>query len=199
MKQTFLLILLCVLSVAGYAQTEAQPAEAGHLNELVKLELGLHGGGLVYEFPLSRNLLMDVGAGLGMGYAVHGGGFRATWVINDPVAYFKTNFRYMYNREKRALKGKSVIHNTGNYVGFQAKYATTPVFNNSNNWDQRYNFLSRTLLSEFHWGIQRPLGQNFLFNLHLGLGYAHDFDFNMGSVYLAVGPKFSYILLRKSR
>lgn len=204
MKRTCLLILLCLWSVTGFAQTEPQPAEADHLNELVKLEFGLHGVGFAYEMPLSSRFLVDFSAGLGMGYAIQRGAyytdsFKSTWILNDPAAYLKSDVRYIYNREKRLAKGKSLRNNTGNYLGFQAKYTTRRMFNNSSDYMRIVDPLNRALLSEVHWGMQRPLGENFLFNLHLGLGYAHDFDFNNGSVYPALGVRFNYILLKKDR
>jgi hypothetical protein len=141
---------------------------------------------------------VNLSAGLGGGYYIYSNGFHSSWIINEPVAYFKSEFKYTYNRNKRLAKSKPILNNAGNYVAFQTKYATNRVFG-KNEWEESANPLKRTLLNEFHWGLQRPLGQKFLFNFHLGLGYASDFDFNSNHIYPAAGAQFAYIISRSNR
>lgn len=49
-------------------------------------------------------------------------------------------------------------------------------------------------MNEVHWGIQRSLGKKWIFNTHIGLGYARDFKLDSGTLYPAIGIKFSYKL-----
>lgn len=169
------------------------------LRPLFKIELGGAGLGLAYELPLADRWSIDVSTGLGGGHRIEddfsGRTFQYTWVINDPVIYLKSEVKYHYNRPKRLRKGRSLRNNASNYVAFQTKYTTQRVFG-STVYDQLREPLNNTLLNEIHWGLQRPLGQRFLFNFHLGLGYAFDYDFNNGSVYPGLGLKFSYIIFR---
>lgn len=193
MRTHLLLIALLILSYKSTAQT-TETGESEALVRLAKLDIGLHGLGVAYELPFSERWSVDLSAGLGGGYSVWGNDFKSTFVINDPVAYFKSEVKYTYNRARRLSRSKSIIHNTGNFIAFQTKYTTRRVFGSPSMYDGGYDFLNRTLLNEVHWGIQRPLGQNFLFNMHLGLGYAADFDFNDTQAYPAAGVRFAYIL-----
>lgn len=186
-----------ILTFHAVAQPDEYTAST-ELERIVKLELGLQGIGLGYELPFSEKWSVNLGAGLGGGYSVYDSSFRSTFVINQPVAYFRSEFKYTYNRRKRLSKSKSVLNNAGNYIAFQTKYTTRRVFG-GNTWDEMTDPLNRTLLNEIHWGIQRPLGQKFIFNFHLGLGYAADFDFNDGQVYPAAGVQFAYILSKRNR
>lgn len=197
MKKNFLLLAFFIFTFHAVAQT-TENTESIELERILKLELGLQGIGVGYEFPLSEKWSVNLSAGLGGGYSVYASSFRSTFVINQPVAYSRSEFKYIYNRRKRLSKSKSILHNTGNYLALQTKYTTRRVFGGTT-WDEITDPLNRTLLNEIHWGIQRPLGQKFIFNSHIGFGYAADFDFNDGQVYPAAGVQFAYILSKRNR
>lgn len=196
MKKNFLLLAFTFFSFGAIAQT-TEPIKSAELVPMAKLELGLHGIGVGYELPFSEKLSANFSAGLGGGYSIWNNHFQSTFVLNEPVVYFRSELKYTYNRNKRLYKSKSILNNAGNYVAFQTKYTTRRVFGSPSMYDGDYTFLNRTLLNEVHWGIQRPLGQKFLFNLHLGLGYAHDFYFDEGQLYPAVGIQFAYVLTKR--
>ena len=191
----FLLLTFSTLTAAAQSAEESQS-----LHHLFKIELGFQGLGLAYELPLSGRWSLDLSTGLGGGYHVgnsyRGHSFQYQWIINDPVMYLKSKVKYNYNRPKRLGRGKPLRNNASNYVAFQTKYTTERVFNRRVA-DQFTDPLNSTLLNEVHWGIQRPLGQRFLFNMHLGLGIAVDYDFNNSSVYPGFGLKFSHILMKR--
>lgn len=195
MKRLFFILGFLVVSSQLFSQdTEEEP-----LDHLFKVELGFQGVGLAYELPLSDRWSIDFSSGLGGGYYITnqaGINIQYTWIINDPVIYVKSEAKYHYNRPKRLRKGKSLRNNASNYLAFQTKYTTERVFSSSIA-SQIEDPLNNTLLNEIHWGIQRPVGQRFLFNLHLGLGVATDYDFNNTSAYPGFGLKFSYILVKK--
>ena len=164
-------------------------SQENKLQKQFKTDFNFLGIGLSYEIPLSEKWNVDLSTGIGGGYRI-GNGFAAEWVINSsPAAYLKSEFKYYYNREKREKKGKNNLNNSGNYIAFQTKYNT-----------KRFSIsrielpLENALLNEIHWGIQRSLGGNWLFNFHAGLGYARDLDFSNGIVYPSLGIKFSYKL-----
>jgi len=46
------------------------------------------------------------------------------------------------------------------------------------------------LLTNFHWGIQRRLGDKWLFNVNAGVGFAGDFSSKIGKFYSAFGLNF---------
>ncbi len=43
--------------------------------------------------------------------------------LDSPTPFYKTEFKVIYNREKRQEKGKSIANNVGNYIGMQFKYS----------------------------------------------------------------------------
>jgi hypothetical protein len=181
MKKFFLLIALITINNL-FSQEES-------LVKQFKTDFNFLGIGLSYEIPLSEKWTVDLSSGVGGGYRIESG-FAAEWILNSPLAgYLKSEFKYYYNREKREKKGKKNINNSGNYFAFQTKYNS-----------RRFSLsetelpLENALLSEIHWGIQSSLGENWLFNFHLGIGYARNLDFSNSSIYPAVGIKFSYKL-----
>lgn len=201
MKRILLSMALLVFALHAMAQT-TENKESAALEHILKLELGLQGGGLGYELPFGNKWSVNLSAGLGGGHYIESSNyaksFHSSWIINDPAAYLKSELKYTYNRVKRLSKSKSLLNNAGNYVAFQTKYTTRRVFG-SNAWENAYEPLNRSLLNEIHWGIQRPLGQRFIFNMHLGLGYALNFDFNNSQVYPAAGVQFAYVFSKRKR
>lgn len=194
-----LLTALLLFSYKGFAQSNEDQTPTQLVN-MASVEAGLHGMGLGYEHVFTDKWVVNLSTGLGRGYFIDDpafyNGFSSSFIINQPVAYFRSNFKYLYNREKRLSKGKGILNNSGNYIGFQIKYTTRRVFG-STEWDQSRDPQNRTLLNEVHWGIQRPLGQNFLFNFHLGLGFGADFDFKNSQLYPALGLQFAYVFWKK--
>ncbi len=181
-------ILLLVILSFFITEIFAQQGSTSTLTSHPKIELGFQGLGAGYEFALGRKTLIDVNAGLGGGYTVNNGIVNYEWGLIDPAFYAITEFRYYYNLTKRLYKNKNMGNNAGNYVGAQVKFATPEVFNIASNIN-----LHNTLLTEVHWGIQRNLGKEFIFNLHLGLGYAYDYYWDTGGLYIAFGVKFGYM------
>lgn len=178
MKKNFFALLLFVTSSIISQE---------YLEDQFKLEYNLLGVGVSYEAPISEKFLIDLGAGVGGGVA----GTRSyTWEFNSSLAaYFKGELKYMYNREKRLKKGKNMENNSGNYIAFQTKYFTRRFSENTN-----FEPLNRAILNEFHWGLQRSMGGNWLFNFHVGLGFLRNIDDDYNLVSPAIGLKFSYKL-----
>ncbi len=179
MKKIFLLIVF-VISSSLFSQQEK-------LQKQFKVDFNFMGLGFSYEVPLSEKWVVDLSAGVGGGYRINNG-FKATWVFNSHLAsYFKSEFKRYYNREKRRKKGKRDINNSGSYIAFQTKYNS-----------RRFSLskitapLDNALLNEVHWGVQRPFDERWLFNFHAGVGYAIDLNSSQGSLYPALGVKFSY-------
>ncbi|MCF2874674.1 MULTISPECIES: hypothetical protein [unclassified Tenacibaculum] len=163
------------------------------LKSLFKTDFNLSGLGISYEVPLAEKWTVDLSTGIGASYNVSNG-LEARWIINkSPSAYFKSEFKYIYNREKRFKAGKNNSNNSGNYWAFQTKYITKR-FSEAIGEKPGNN----VLMNEVHWGIQRSLGGNWLFNAHVGLGFAKDFDtpkwIDSSTIYPAVGVKFSYVI-----
>jgi len=180
MKQiiTFIFVIMFCISFSQNDQVDATTS-------FTRLNLGLHGLELTHELPFSNSFVWENSLGLGMGNSLYDGDVNYTFALDVPVPFITSELKYLYSRKKRTNKGRSTLNNSGNYIGLQAKYS----FGNSS-----YIDLSSSLLTEIHWGIQRPLGKRFLFDFHIGLGMLSDFDFEREAFSPTLGLRFGYIL-----
>lgn len=174
----FLIASFFLLTLATVAQDDTALRKFGSVN------LGFHGAEFSYETPLTEKFIWENSLGLGMGSDVFSGA-SYTFALAYPVPYVKSEMKYVYNRKRRIAKNRSFLNNAGNYVALQAKYSLG---------NDRFRDLNRTLLTEVHWGLQRPLGDSFLFNFHVGLGVLKDYETGNAVVSPTVGINFGYIL-----
>lgn len=161
----------------------AQIFKSDNLEDIGRLNLGPHGLELSYELPLSKEIVWENNLGIGMGYEASVGSVSYAFYLDSPTPFIKSQMKWLYNRNKRLSKGKKSQSNSGNLIGLQSKYS----FGNSDLFDN-----NRALLTEVHWGFQRSLGQRFIFNLHLGLGFVSDFDFSESVFTPTFGLRFGY-------
>jgi hypothetical protein len=187
-NKLLLLFTVLLLSTSGlFAQGN------GELKSLFKTDFNFSGLGVSYELPISKKWSVDLSAGIGASANVNSS-YAVRWDVNkSPSTYFKSEFKYNYNIQKRFKKGKNTANNSSNYIAFQTKYITPKLSEDLS----IYSFSAHNVLaSEVHWGLQRSLGGNWLFNFHAGLGVAKDFDLgrqkSLTNLYLALGLKFSY-------
>lgn len=191
MKNKLLLLFTAfLLSTSGlFAQGN------GELKSMFKTDFNFTGIGFAYEIPLSKKWSVDLSTGIGASANVDDS-YRGRWdIAKSPSTYFKSEFKYNYNIQKRFKKGKNTINNSSNYLALQTKYITPRLSKDTS----LYAFPAHNVLAtEIHWGLQRSLGGNWLFNFHAGLGVAKDFDLggrkSLTNLYLALGLKFSYII-----
>lgn len=173
------------------------PKSDSTLSSLITLDLGGQGIGLSYVPRLSNKITADISAGVGGGYDIGEGFLEINYAY--PAFYFSLTPKYFYNRQKRLDKGKEMLLNSGNYVGLRLKYVTASsktvdVYGNS-----ALVVYRNSILGNLHWGIQRALGQRWLFNFHVGAGYAQDIDYNFGTIYPALDFKFSYVFFNSKK
>ncbi len=156
---------------------------------LFKAEAGLQGIGLGYEQKLGNKWTIDFSAGAGGGYEVSEDKLVYQWNLLQPSLYITLTPKYYYNIKKRAEAGKDTEFNSANYVGLRLKYTSASSAPN--------DMLMDAFLINAHWGLQRNFGNKWIFNGHIGAGYAYDHDFHFGTVYPALDLKFAYILGRR--
>ena len=79
--------------------------------------------------------------------------------------------------------------NSGNYIGFRTKISGP----------KDLGYYNDALLTNIHWGLQRAMGERWLLNTHVGLGYGWNLshDFSVGSPYPSIDFKISYVILKK--
>ena len=196
MKKIYLSIITVFLFNYGFSQTIKKDS----LQSLLKIEYNIFGAGLNYEVPLAEKLTLDSGTGLTSGYTVINGINYKLNIVN-PCLYLKSELKYYYNfnkkvenfnknTKKRFSKGYSGLtkgYNSGSYFAFQTKFTTDRLFDKEDK-------LSKVILKEIQWGVQRKLFKNFIFNFNLGIGHANDILTKQNSFYVASGLKLSYIL-----
>lgn len=173
-----LLILLVIMSLNATAQNKEN-----NLENFGKIELGFHGLQFGYELPISNKFVWENALGAGMGMNADNSSATYSLDIIRPVPFLKSELKFVYNINRRIKKEKITVNNSGNYIALQTKYS----FGKGEN--TTYN---RSMLTELHWGIQRNLGGNFIFNTHIGLGYLGDFDTNNGAFSPTFGLAFGY-------
>ena len=182
-RENFTLLFLLCTSLS-FAQKSNVP-----LQNLTKLDLGFRGVGFSFEPALGKTMSIDLSTGLGGGYEISDNSFTYSWDLLAPAIYVIVNPKFYYNREKRSEKGKNMASNTGNFIGLAIKYTSRSIVENPTVWD--------ALLFNLHWGIQRPVGKRWIFNTHVGVGYAvdaTDLSNSSGSFYPALDLRFGYVL-----
>jgi len=175
MKKQILIIVILFLG----ANTIFSQENDIELQKQFKIDFNFMGSGVSYEIPLAKKWTVDLSIGIGGG-STSGNDF--VWILNSSPALY-----LIFN--KRRGKVKNNTNNSGNYLAFQTKYTSKRFSKN-----KREAPLHNTLLTEIHWGMQRSLGDKWLFNVHFGIGVLRDLDFNDGTLFPALGLKFSYIL-----
>ena len=187
-KAHLLGLFLLVLSHLSYSQETITDTTA--LPYLQKAEFSVFGAGVGYELPLSKVLSLDTGLGFSTGAQVVKEQLKFQKSLLNPAFYLKTELKYYYNRYVRIAKKLPTRNGEGSYFAFQNKFLSQRLF------DAKAN-LSNVMMYEVHWGIQRNLYENFLFNFHVGIGRAHDFTTRGSSNYTALGLKVTYVFAAK--
>ncbi|WP_068595313.1 hypothetical protein [Vaginella massiliensis] len=167
------------LFLLGFAVTNAQETE---YTSFGSAHAGLQGLELKYEVPFAYQFIFKGGAGFGAGYYVDDA-VHYVWSFQSPIPFLKANIAWMYNKENRIAKGKSLRNNAGNFVALQAKYSFG---------DKHDDVFNQVLFTAIHWGIQRTISGKFYFNTHVGLGYMHDQNTKENAVAPSLGLTFGY-------
>ncbi len=161
MKKTITAILLLsgiILSAQSTTSVEKQMFKA---NLLIT-------PGLEYEVGLTENSTLDFRLGTGLLYVeTNGEGEYGVFLT------FEAAYRYYYNFEKRANKGKNTSGNSANYVAMTTFFAPgDPILGDL---DADIDYIGQLAPV---WGFQRTYNSGFNLGLELGVGYAFDEDDN---------------------
>lgn len=175
-------LVTCLFGLcSSYGQSLKEPMT---VNSLVKVQAGAQGIGLSFEPGIGSKLTIDLAAGVGGGYSIAEG--TIDYDLLKPALYFSATPRFFYNLSKRKAAGRNTGFNAGNYFGASVKYVVP--FRRSD------DKVRRAAMANIHWGIQRAIGGRFVFNSHVGVGYANDIPTKFGTVYPAIDFRFSYVL-----
>jgi hypothetical protein len=160
---------------------------------LKTIDFGPEGLAISYDIKVGSKIIVDWTFGLGGGYAITDSSLKYYLNIRLPEVYSSITTRYYYNRDKRLAKGKSVLMNTGDYVGLKFKYVSDYLSENRYVWD--------ALLINVHWGMQRSISNRVSLNGYIGGGYGLTAYFKSFPTYRqfypTVGFNFSYRISRQ--
>ena len=181
----FFLIQLLAFSQEVELDTTALPY-------LQKAEFNFLGIGVNYEMPIGKGFTLDSGLGFSGGASIINQKIKFKYKENflNPSFYVKSELKYYYNRYVRVAKNLPTRNGEGSYFALQNKILTRRLFDSKSP-------LSNLMLYEFHWGIQRNIYPDFLFNFHVGLGHSYDFTTKGDTFYTALGFKVSYVFSNK--
>jgi hypothetical protein len=179
----FTCILFLVQTICSYGQEKKDEQK---IKSLSKFDIGFQGIGFSFDRRLSDKATIDLAAGMGGGYSISENSFTYHWNFLQPAFYFSLTPKFYYNRKNRMEQEKNNQMNAGNYIGIRLKF-TTPGIRVEDN-------LSYAMLLNVHWGLQRALRKNWIFNTHIGVGSMYDITNRAGRLYPAFDIRFSHVL-----
>jgi hypothetical protein len=192
MKNKILILSIFFLTVYQKSFTQEIANDSTALLYLQKAEINILGVGVNYEIPISKVFSLDSGVGFSGGAQIINDKINFQKIFFAPSLYFKSELKYYYNRYIRVAKKLPTRNGEGSYFAFQNKFLSQSLFDSSSR-------LSNITLLELHWGIQRNLYKNFLFNFHIGIGKSYDFTTRGNSNYTSLGVKVSYLFAAKNK
>lgn len=177
-----------LMSLISFAQVKQKDSD---LETFEKIDLGINGLNVTVETPLSKKILGEFAIGVGPSYDFHDddgltNSMDYHWAILEPSFHASAYGKYYYNREKRLSKGKSLLLNSGNFVGLKVKYVSKSL--------SSPQFYTNTILANLNWGLQRNIGKHWTYSFSTGLGFGYNMDDSYSMFYPALDLKISYVL-----
>jgi len=176
MKKTIYIIVLALIGISQ--STQAQKG----LTENFNAKIGVIGGWLAYEKPLSDSFLLDIE----LGYI--GGILNSEFIFTSTI---ELEPRYYYNLNKRIQKNKNTKHNSANYLALQLSYIPD-ILTATTKKNSKINVL-KTFSAIPTFGLRRNITGNLNFDFEIGIGYlwAKDFD-NEVTANLLIGLSYAF-------
>ncbi|UMB54921.1 hypothetical protein MKD41_05465 [Lutibacter sp. A64] len=125
------------------------------------------------ESKLSNNIALRTELGLDAG--IWGGDFYDNnGFLMIPVLTLEP--RLYYNLKKRVKKSRKIAGNSGNFISLKTSYHPS--------WFEISNYNNIKIVSDISvvptWGIRRNIGNHFLYETGIGIGYIYYFAKNAG-------------------
>lgn len=186
-KINFIFFSLVFIFFSASAQTDQlSPATV----PVTRIDIGFEGAGISFQRKLSGPFMIELSTGIGGGYdEVNKNTISYSWDLFNPGWYLSVAPKFLYNFRNRMKAGKNTKFNSADFIGAKVKWGMT-------------NLLSTedpvtTVATNIHWGMQRNLGNRWLFTGQTGIGYIVDISSTpdpSGTIYPALDIKFSYVL-----
>ncbi len=172
-------IVIGVLLLSTWAfRTYAQKTET----RLFKIEAFVDKLALGYELPFTQVVLLDVTGGICGTVDVTGDG-RFNYYFWKFNPFVRGELRFYVNKRRRMARGRTMVNNTGSFVGIQSK-----LFFGRGGYDA-------SLCNEVHFGQQISIDDKFFFRYHIGLlGVALNLsEKRYKASYPSLGFSFGYV------
>lgn len=155
--------------------------------------LGSKGIEFSIEIPIAKKFIIEPAIGLGQSYdfSDRDGMFPKLgthWALSKPSVHLSANSKFFYDRARRLRKGKSLLFNSGSFIGAKVEYVTKPLTND------KFHGQTNTLLASLNLGGQSNIGKYWRYSLSFGLGYGRNLEYSYGTFYPAADIKVGYVL-----
>lgn len=123
--------------------------------------------GFSFERKVDNNKSLSLDANLSIGFAlnnVNTTNSNSNFIVLA-APFFRSQYRYYYNFQRRISKEKRIIGNSGSFLAFNSSYYFNPINNQKyvNNYDG--------LTIGGVWGFQKTYKSNINIGANVGLGY----------------------------
>ncbi|MDC1105931.1 hypothetical protein OAT16_04445 [Prolixibacteraceae bacterium] len=166
-KITLLITLLIILAMQGNAQQNNAPS----LERI--LRINLLNPSVELEMPICDKTVVSINTGVSLNgtYDNVSWGYGVTYFIAPNL---DVKYKYLYNRTKRARKGKNLKGNSGNYWGFKCQTSFKELYSHNVSRETNTQFVVGPV-----WGMQRASNKiHFLWDI--GPSLCIDTEGNMG-------------------
>ena len=182
MRLKYLLIAFTIL-VSSLVEAQNVSVE----KSIFGIQIGILGIWVHNESRLSNEFVLRAELGFDGGYR-YSDLFDVNYFVLAPVLTAEP--RWYYNLEKRNKKGKSILKNSGNFVGLKVSFHPDWfVISNDDNVS-----VSNQISIIPKWGIKRTLGEHFTYETGIGFGHGYQIDDGYGGatadIHLRIGYSF---------
>ena len=182
---------LFVFLFALLTQTSAVSSQS--LQTIPKIGIGINGLDFSVEIPVAEKITIEPAIGLGPSYDFSDKDALTKkidwhWALLEPSLHASMYGKFFYNRDKRIRKTKSLLFNTGNFIGARVKYVSKPLTS------EEFHGQTNTFIANLNWGGQHNIGKHWNYSYSVGLGYGRNLDISYGTFYPAFDLKVAYVL-----
>lgn len=182
---------LFVFLFALLTQTSAVSSQS--LQTIPKIGIGINGLDFSVEIPVAEKITIEPAIGLGPSYDFSDKDALTKkidwhWALLEPSLHASMYGKFFYNRDKRIRKTKSLLFNTGNFIGAKVKYVSKPLTS------EEFHGQTNTFIANLNWGGQHNIGKHWNYSYSMGLGYGHNIESSYGTFYPAFDLKIAYVL-----
>ncbi|WP_394751063.1 hypothetical protein [Spongiimicrobium salis] len=175
MKKIVLTLFFCALTLAAKSQKTPQASPHPAVEKSVfGIQTGYAGLWIHHELKLSRQLALRTELGLD---AYENDDFfpDASFLLTTVITMEP---RWYYNFDNRALAGKRIDGNSGNFFALKTSFRSDNLLIKFGK-DSRAEIVDNLAIVPT-WGIRRNVGKHFNYEAGIGVGYIHFFSKNSG-------------------